>query len=104
MEQKKLATASKQAGNAQVRLGSALKGVGWTIAIGLALEFASAMWDAVTGARELAIEEERRNKQNKLNEAQTRKSTDVVEKQIKTLLEKKEEEFRLNDLLIRQKK
>ncbi len=104
MEQKKLATASKQAGNAQNRLGSALKGVGWTIAIGLALEFASAMWDAVTGARELAIEEERRNKQNKLNEAQTRKSTDVVEKQIKTLLEKKEEEFRLNDLLIRQKK
>ncbi len=104
MEQKKLATASKQAGNAQNRLGSALKGVGWTIAIGLALEFASAMWDAVTGARELAIEEERRNKQNKLNEAQTRKSTDVVEKQIKTLLEKKEEEFRVNDLLIRQKK
>ncbi len=104
MEQKKLATASKQAGNAQVRLGSALKGVGWTIAIGLALEFASAMWDAVTGARELAIEEERRNKQNKLNEAQTRKSSDVVEKQIKTLLEKKEEEFRVNDLLIRQKK
>ncbi len=104
MEQIKLTRASKQGANTQRRLGDALKGVGWTIAIGLALEFASAMWDAVTGARELAIEEERRNKQNKLNEAQTRKSTDVVEKQIKTLLEKKEEEFRLNDLLIRQKK
>ena len=104
LEQIKLARASKNAGASQIRLGSALKGVGWTIAIGLALEFASALWDAVTGARELAQEEERRNQQNKLIEAQTRKSNEVADKQISDLLKKKEEEFRLNDLLIRQKK
>ena len=103
-EQKRLVNLKKKGITETNRFSNALKGVGWSIAIGLAMEFASALWDAVSGAKELRAEEERRNKQNSLNEAQTRKSQDVADAVTKKILERKEEEFRKNDLLIRQKK
>ena len=103
-EQKRLVKLKKEGITETNRFSNALKGVGWSIAISLAIEFASALWDAVSGAKELRAEEERRNKQNSLNEAQTRKSQDVADAVTKKILERKEEEFRKNDLLIRQKK
>jgi TP901 family phage tail tape measure protein len=103
-EQKRLVNLKKKGITETNRFSNALKGVGWSIAISLAIEFASALWDAVSGAKELRAEEERRNKQNSLNEAQTRKSQDVADATTKKILERKEEEFRKNDLLIRQKK
>jgi len=103
-EQKRLVKLKKEGITETNRFSNALKGVGWSIAISLAIEFASALWDAVSGAKELRAEEERRTKQNSLNEAQTRKSQDVADAVTKKILERKEEEFRKNDLLIRQKK
>jgi len=103
-EQERLVKLKKKGITETNRFSNALKGVGWAIAISLAMEFASALWDAVSGAKELRAEEERRNKQNSLNEAQTRKSQNVADATTKKILERKEEEFRLNDILIRQKK
>lgn len=49
--QEELANNQKQGANVTKGLGSALAGVGWTIAIGVAIELATAFYDVASGAK-----------------------------------------------------
>ena len=49
--QKEMATNQQQGASATKGLGSALAGVGWTIAIGVAMELAKVMYDVASGAK-----------------------------------------------------
>ena len=53
------ATATTEAGKGVVGFGNALKGVGWTVAIGLAFELTTQMWDLFSGTKKAREEYQR---------------------------------------------
>jgi hypothetical protein len=74
-------------------LGNALKGIGWTIAIGLAIEFARALWDVASGAKSAREQHEnlqkamaRGNKQAEEFVSKRRKVLDSYKKEQELLL------------------
>ena len=64
---KSLGASVKDADGNVSKFGNALKGVGWTVAIGLAFELGKAIWDIVSGAENARFQMERLAKMDEFN-------------------------------------
>jgi hypothetical protein len=73
MEQERLAKSGQDASQSMSRMGKALKGIGWAIAISLAIELATAIWDGIFAMRT-------QEKQAQLNAENERKRADAKER------------------------
>lgn len=83
----------KEATSTSSKLGGALKGVGWTVAIGLAVEYAMALYQVASGAK--AAEDAERRKALQMD-----KSNKIVQENIDKLeSQRKYRLAELNDLL-----
>lgn len=83
----------KEATGTSSKLGSALKGIGWTVAIGLAVDYAMALYQVASGAK--AVEDAERRKALQMD-----KSNKIVQENIDKLeSQRKYRLAELNDLL-----
>ena len=96
LQQIQLARASNQVAVSTTRMGKAMKSVPYLLIIGLAIDFAMALWDGANASAELQRQEELRAEQEKKNKAENLKFSEERKKEFDENIERLTEE---NDLL-----
>lgn len=103
LEQIQLARAGNQVATATNRMGKAMKNVPYLLIIGLAIDFAMALWDGANASAELQRQEEKRAEQERKNKADALEFSKLVKDGFDERIELLEQEMELEKALAKNK-